>query len=361
MPYLNVDEVESALAVAAAAPNAAFTQLVTLPNQTWEGRTCHAARLASGGGANRPGVFLLGGVHSREWGSSDILIFLLEQLQQSYRTSSALTLGGKTFAAGDVARIVDGLDLLLFPQANPDGRQFSQVQDAMWRKNRRPMPAGHSNPNCVGVDVNRNYDFLWSYPEYFSPSAPIQNSTSPCDHDVYIGPSAFSEPETQNVRWLFDENPGIRFFVDLHSYGPLIMYSWGDAPDQSGDPRMNFQNPTYNGKRGLNGAQDYHEYIPSGDQATAEQLAQAMRSAVAAVRGNTSYEIEQSFGLYPTAGASDDYAYSRHFVDSTRGLIYSYTLEWGTEFQPPYAEMEQIIQEVSAGLVGFCLAALAVG
>src|SRR5690349_22257824 len=117
MPYLNVDEVESALAGAAAPPNAAVTQLITLPNQTWEGRTCHAVKLASGGGANRPGVFFLGGVHSREWGSSDILIFLLEQLQQSYRAGSALTLGGKTFAAGAVASIVDNLDLLLFPQA----------------------------------------------------------------------------------------------------------------------------------------------------------------------------------------------------------------------------------------------------
>ena len=140
MPYLNVDEVESALAVAAAPPNAAFTQLIALPNSTWEGRTCHAVKLASGAGAHRPGVFLLGGVHSREWGSSDILVFLLEQLQQSYRTSSPLVLGGKTFAAGDVANLVNNLDLLVFPQANPDGRHYSQVQDAMWRKNRRPMP-----------------------------------------------------------------------------------------------------------------------------------------------------------------------------------------------------------------------------
>jgi hypothetical protein len=42
MSYLNIDEVESALIVATSAPYTAFTQLITLPNLTWEGRQCHA-------------------------------------------------------------------------------------------------------------------------------------------------------------------------------------------------------------------------------------------------------------------------------------------------------------------------------
>src|SRR5947209_18017678 len=40
--YLTVDDVERLLANAAAAPNTAFTQLIALPNRTWEGRNCHA-------------------------------------------------------------------------------------------------------------------------------------------------------------------------------------------------------------------------------------------------------------------------------------------------------------------------------
>ena len=44
MSYLNVDEVESALqGLAAAYPGTA--ELITLPNQTIEGRTCHALRI----------------------------------------------------------------------------------------------------------------------------------------------------------------------------------------------------------------------------------------------------------------------------------------------------------------------------
>src|SRR5216684_5679931 len=45
--YLNVDDVESSLAAAAAAPNTAFTKLIALPNRTWEGRDCHALKIAN--------------------------------------------------------------------------------------------------------------------------------------------------------------------------------------------------------------------------------------------------------------------------------------------------------------------------
>src|SRR5579884_4308496 len=73
MTYLNVEEVETAIALAAGAPNAGFTELITLPNQTWEGRACHAIRVHQGAPA-RSGVYLLGGIHAREWGSPDILV-----------------------------------------------------------------------------------------------------------------------------------------------------------------------------------------------------------------------------------------------------------------------------------------------
>lgn len=301
---------------------------------------------------------MLGGIHSREWGSSDILINFVEQLQQAYRGHTGIALGGKTFTAADIRNIVNTLDVLVFPQANPDGRNFSMTADAMWRKNRRPAPAGQSNPACTGVDLNRNYDFLWNYPTYFSPQAPIANSTSPCDYQVYIGPSAFSEPETRNVKWLFDQHQNIRFFVDLHSFSEDVMYSWGDAVNQSNKPSMNFFNSTYDGKRGLKGKSAYKEFFPGSDQTIAANLATRMKNAIQAVRGKT-YRVQQDFALYPTAGTSDDYATSRHFVNSGNGKIYSYTIEWGTEFQPPYAEMQNIIQDITAAMLDFCLGAMA--
>lgn len=360
MPYLNVDEVESALAVVTAAPYTAFTQLIPLPNLTWEGRQCHAVKIANGSDPGRPGIYFLGGIHSREWGSSDILVFFLEQLAQAYSNGTGITLGATSFAAADVKTIVDNLDIYVFPQANPDGRNYSMNTEALWRKNRRTAAPNSNSGACVGVDINRNYDFLWDYKTLFAPTSTVSCSDDPCDHDVYHGPGAFSEPETQNAKWMHDNFPNIGFFVDLHSFGPDILYSWGDDDDQETDPSMNFQNPAYNDVRGLldalgqPGAAAYREYIPSTDRNAAIALANAFAAGIQGVRG-TSYLVEQSVGLYPTAGASDDYSYSRHLVDGSKRSVLAYTLEWGTTFQPAYSEMQNIIQEITAGLLAFCL------
>ncbi len=363
MPYLNVDEVESALSVAASAPFSAFTQLITLPEFTWEGRQCHAIKIANGVGPGRPGVYFLGGVHAREWGSSDILINFVEQLEQAYLAGTGLAFGPKSFSPADIQTIVNTLDVVVFPQVNPDGRNYSMTVDAMWRKNRRTAAPNTGSGSCVGVDVNRNYDFLWDFPTYYDPTAPIVDSTNPCDYQLYNGPSAFSEPESRNAKSIFDSFPSIRFFIDLHSYSEDILYSWGDDDDQTTDPNMNFQNPTYNGLRGITDASGlpnpdlYKEYIPSCDLSSAINLANTFRDGIQAVRGTT-YTVKSSVNLYPTAGTSDDYAYSRNFVDSSKQKVLAYVLEWGTEFQPPYSEMQNIIQEITAGLLDFCLGIL---
>src|SRR5215470_16091821 len=116
--YLKVDQVEAALASAAAAPYAGIATLIALPNRTHEGRQCHALKIAGHSGANRVGVYFLGGVHGREWGSPDILINFIAKIEQAYVNGTALTFGGKSFGAADIKRIVDTLDILIFPQAN---------------------------------------------------------------------------------------------------------------------------------------------------------------------------------------------------------------------------------------------------
>jgi len=352
--YLNTEEVESALEQAASSPNNDFTQLITLPNSTWEGRQSHAIKLGKGSEPNRTGVYFIGGVHAREWGSSDILVNFIEKVSQAYQTNTGLDFSGKSFTSTQIQSIINKLDIFIFPQVNPDGRYQSMTADAMWRKNRRPASLDH--PDCIGVDINRNYNFLWNYPAYFSPDAGVQSSTDPCDYQIYIGPAAASEPETKNVIWMQDNNPGIRFFIDIHSYGEDILCNWGDAEDQTTDPNMNFQNPEYNGMRGSG---SYKEYIPTIDKSKGLSLAQSMTSAIQAVRGRE-YTVEQEYSLYPTSGTSEDYSFSRYFVDNNTKKIISYTIEWGspnnpTPFHPPYPEMQNIIQEITASLIQFCI------
>jgi len=148
--------------------------------------------MGKGSESNRTGVYFIGGVHAREWGSPDILINFIEKVSQAYQTNTGLNFGEKSFSATQIQDIINKLDIFIFPQVNPDGRYYSMTSDVAWRKNRRPESSGQSN--CIGVDINRNYNFLWNYPDYFSPKAGVQSSTDPCDYQVYIGPEAASEP-----------------------------------------------------------------------------------------------------------------------------------------------------------------------
>lgn len=364
--YMDVAEVDRRLATLAAPPYAAVTELIELPHRTWERRTCRALRIgrgaAGGAGGDRPGICLLGGVHAREWGSADILIALAERLLRAWDDGRGLAIGRRRFAAAAVRRLVEEADLYLVPQVNPDGRHHSFTVDPQWRKNRRPPPAGAPG-HCVGVDLNRNFDFLWDFATHFDPAAPVACSSHPCDPQVYVGPVAASEPETRNVVWLLDEHPGIGFLVDLHSYGELIMYGWGDDENQSATPAMAFTNPDWDGRRGAPG-DDYREHISARDARLLARLAARMQAAVAAARGRH-YRVQQSMSLYPTAGTSDDYAYSRHLVDPACRKILALTVEWGAEdnptaFHPPYDEMVRIIAEVTSGLLAFCGEALRV-
>jgi len=211
--YLNVDEVEAALSVASSAPYAEITKLIPLPESTWEGRRCSAIKIANGNNPDRPGVYFIGGVHAREWGSCDILIYFIEQIEKAYKSNTGLVLGSANFSASDIKIIVNTLDIFIFPQVNPDGRHFIMTSaDAMWRKNRRTVSPNSTSGDCVGVDINRNYNFLWDFPNCFHHSAPVHTSTDPCDYEVYHGPNAFSEPESRNVKWVFDNFENIGFF-----------------------------------------------------------------------------------------------------------------------------------------------------
>jgi len=63
-----------------------------------------------------------------------------------------------------------------------------------------------------GVDLNRNYGYLWG------------GDQGPCE-ESYPGHHAFSEPETKAIRsMLYKYQDTIRFVYNFHAYGP--MYVW---------------------------------------------------------------------------------------------------------------------------------------
>ena len=355
MSYLNVNEVESALAgLAALYPT--ICELILLPNASIEGRSCHAVRIGKYAAPERDALLLTGAVHAREWGGSEICVNVATDLCEAYTAGTGLGYGGEYFTSAQVRAVIEGANLLVFPDVNPDGRNFSQTSEALWRRNRNPAESG-GDPDCIGVDLNRNLDFLWDFPTHFDPASGVNTSADPCSaSQTYRGSAANSEPEAQNVVWLLDSYPRVRWYIDLHSHGETILHSWGDDENQTADAGQNFANAAFDGQRGVAG-DAYGEYIPSGDLSEVVELANAFQSSLQAVRGKN-YSVGPAYSLYPTSGANDDYAYSRAFVDPSKNKIYAYTVEWGSQFQPTWTEMEQIVAEVSAGIVGFCLKAM---
>jgi murein tripeptide amidase MpaA len=318
---------------------------ITLPEPSVEGETIRAVKIAGGTAANRHGVLFLGGVHARELINPDALVYFAVELCNAYKKSRGLTFGGRAYTSFAVKLIVELLDVFVFPLVNPDGREYVQTVDAGWRKNRSPNPG----QACKGTDLNRNYDFLWQWT--------IGNTSSAACTPVFKGNGAFSEPETRNVRWLLDQNPNIECLVDCHSYTEQLVYPWGDDDSQTTDATQNFRNPAYDGQRGVTST-GYAEYIPQTDLDWHVDAGTKMREAIAAVRGRT-YLLRPSVQIYPVSGAGSDYSYSRHFVDTTKRRIYSYTLESAREFQPDYpTEGVRVIEEVASGLVQFCLSCL---
>jgi murein tripeptide amidase MpaA len=354
MAYLNVIEIESALQNLAAVYSES-TELLACPNVTHEGRQSQVLRVGAKRDAIVHGVLILGGVHAREWVPPDALVSLAADMLEAYKLGTGLVYGGRRFSAHDVRQLMETLDLFIFPCVNPDGRHHSQANDALWRKNRRPHP---SNGDCVGVDINRNFDFLWDHLTKFAPDSGVSASEDPCNRQVYRGPLPASEPETQNVVWLLDSYPAIRWHVDVHSAVPTILHSWGSDQNQTTEATQNFLNSTFDGIRGRPDDTAYREYITQDDLDTVKTLSNRIGETVKAVRGD-GYSIEQAFGLYPTSGASDDYAFSRHFADPSKAKVYGFTIECGHSFQPIWTEAEEIIREVSAGLIAFCLEASA--
>jgi murein tripeptide amidase MpaA len=312
--YRTVAQIDSVTNLLATWFPQVFTR-VRLPQTSVLGADVYALRLRAGGGATtRRGVLIVGGTHARELMNPDAIVEFAIDLLTSYLNETDIRYGGRTWPAADVKLIVEAMDIWLVPCINPDGRTHVLTVDDLWRKNRRDNPG----TSCDGVDLNRNADVVWGV-------AQGQTSCSPCA-ETYCGPSAFSEPETRNVRHLLDTER-IVSFVDVHSYSELVLYPWGHAPTQSADPSLRFTGLA-TGTCTASIPAGYAEYMPPRDVQRFTTVAGRIVSDVAAVRGRT-YTAQTSRALYATTGSQSDYAYARHIANPSLQKTYGFTFETG--------------------------------
>lgn len=333
--YLDVNSLNAVIGYQALEFN--FLTVETLPYTSVEGRSTQLIHISHAPGTRRS-VFFQAGTHAREVVNPDMLLSFTFQLCNAYRNKTGITLGNKSFSAQDIRMIVQQLDLYILPLVNPDGRNRVFTDSPWWRKNCNPIGTSMG----YGVDINRNQTFLWS--------SLLGSTTNPQD-SVYRGPSPTSEAESLNVQWVFQQHPEIWCFADVHSFSQLVIYPWGDAPNQTVDPNMNYANPQYDGQRG-EPWDTYKEYMDAGDLDWFQSTASQMRDAIAAVRGNA-YTVTPESAVYGygngTCGTflSTAYASPAH----VRGI----TLETGQTFQPEFPEAAGVMQETIAGLLQLCL------
>ncbi|PSN71559.1 Zn-dependent exopeptidase [Corynespora cassiicola Philippines] len=330
---------------------------VTLPYKTFNGATQTAAFVGAGTDKSKYHLYLSAGMHARERGGPDQLIYWISDLLAANKAGTGLTYGKKTYTNAQVKSVLEA-GIVFFPLVNPDGVTYDQSTSSLWRKNRNTKSG--SSGSSVGVDINRNFNFLWNFKKYFDPSE-SPASTSPSS-EAFYGTAAESEAETKNHVSVYDTFPKIRWFMDIHSAAGDILYSWGDDDNQATTSTMNFLNSAYDGRRGVVGDSVYKEYISSTDSTNIKNVAAKTIAAMKAV-GGRSYTAIQAVGLYPTSGASDDYAFSRYWAKSGVNKVYGYTMEFGysTNFYPTLTEFNQNILDTNAGFMDWALAAISVG
>ncbi|KAL7492278.1 hypothetical protein ACHAWT_001462 [Skeletonema menzelii] len=180
-------------------------------------------------------LLLTSGIHAREYTPTELVARFIDRLIDGYNNQDA-----------QITSILKHTEIHTIIHVNPDGRYMAeQFPNSYWRKNMNPK-GGCNNNDFYGVDINRNFDFLWGHAS--------GASSNPCS-DEYHGSGPNSEPETQAIvnyanrvfpesqrrsdpekqmnDALGDEIMGM--YMDIHSTGEFIYYPWGHADKNSPD------------------------------------------------------------------------------------------------------------------------------
>ena len=233
---------------------------------------------------NKPDVLIMGCHHARELITVEIPLAIAAFLTQNHASDRA------------ARALVNGREIWIVPMVNPDGHVYVETTDPMWRKNRNNN--GFTVPLLQGVDINRNYGYMWGYDREGSSVLPMSED--------YRGSGPFSEPETQAIRDLVEAH-NFTFSLSYHSYGNYFLFPW-----------------------------DYHaEDTP--DDAVFNLLGRIYSFWNGYVYGNVADGL-----MYVTNGDSDDWMYGEQ---TTKDKVFGVTVEVGDEFQPPSDQIPALVNE----------------
>lgn len=211
---------------------------------TYEGRSIWLITISDNPGEydEKPAVLLMGAHHGNEKPSYESLIFFIDYIIGAYNSEQMDNDQDNLVDEDDfdgfdndhdglidedpseerVRGLIDSTEIFIIPMVNPDGVEYN------WRKNRAPNHGSFGNADEItsyGVDLNRNYDYLWYLPyllpmHYMLPFIVSDKSWN------YRGEHAFSEIETQSVRDFVSDHENIAISLSYHTYSEVIFYPW---------------------------------------------------------------------------------------------------------------------------------------
>ncbi len=251
----------------------------------------------------KPVLFAISSIHARELAPAEFNTRFAEYLLNNYGTNA------------DVTWLVDNREIHLMLQGNPDGRKIAEANTGSFsnkRKNEDNLFC--SNQFKKGVDMNRNFEWMWNQGS--------GSSATDCDETFRGGTSAATvhayEPENLAINThmnnIFSDQrgPGLSdaapdnttgVYIDIHSYSELVLWPYGyDSPGAIPEAPNHNQLQTLGRKFAW-----YNDYLP-----------------------------EKSNELYGADGASDDNAYGQLGIAA-------YTFELGTSFAQDCATFENTI------------------
>ncbi|KAK7497683.1 hypothetical protein BaRGS_00011078 [Batillaria attramentaria] len=306
--YLKHNEINDFLARVQSTATAADVTMGSL-GQSFEGRDTQYVTITqkTAGGTKRDKYLIVidAGIHAREWIAPAMALNIINKLAFNPDNDT------------DVAEMLEKFDWVVAPSINPDGYEYSHESryTRLWRKTRTTKHHSY----CRGVDPNRNFGFDWN--------PAVGGSSDPCS-DIYAGPRAFSEPETENVRqWLTNMRNRAKLYLTLHAYGQYMLYPYGSDENRRRE-----------------------------DEDLLVEVANAFANVLNS-KGRR-YSVGNSAGLlYPAAGGADDYA------KGELGISLSYTPElapgaddpkvqtdWRVGFMLPKRKIKSVADDTWEGL-----------
>lgn len=230
--------------------------------RSYQGRPIFGLKLTAdvaAGSHGRPEVVLDSLIHARERATVELALYMVDVLTNNY--------GLDTKLGRRVTRILDSTVVYVLPVLNPDGAIYDMKGGVFhkWRKNRQPIP----NSSQIGIDLNRNFGFMWG--------CCGGSSTWPGAED-YRGPSPWFAPETVAYRDFVKGHPGLTEALTIHSAARRVLWPYGYTTE------------------------DVPDTMTADDHAAVVALAHG-------IADRDGYIAQQSSDMYVSDGDGDDWAY----------------------------------------------------